>query len=79
MRPIMFDQSIYDTITVAELMQKPPAIIDIEKDKMTDIMKKFQESSAWNLPVIKNQQYYGFISKSKLLSVYRTKLIEVTH
>ena len=78
-RPIMFDQSIYDTITVAELMQKPPAIIDIEKDKMTDIMKKFQESSAWNLPVIKNQQYYGFISKSKLLSVYRTKLIEVTH
>ncbi|MFT4577045.1 MAG: CIC family chloride channel protein, partial [Polaribacter sp.] len=50
----------------------------LEKDKMTDIMKKFQRTGAWNLPVIKDTVYYGFISKSKLLTVYRKKLIEVT-
>jgi CIC family chloride channel protein len=42
-------------------------------------MKKFKESGAWNLPVIKGGKYYGFISKSKLLTVYRRKLIEVTN
>jgi len=77
-RPIMFDQTLYDTVFVEELMQNPPAIIDLEKDKMTDIMKKFQSTGAWNLPVIKDDVYYGFISKSKLLTVYRKKLIEVT-
>lgn len=77
-RPIMFDQTLYETVYVKELMQKPPAIINLEKDKMTDIMKKFQTTGAWNLPVIKDNMYYGFISKSKLLTVYRKKLIEVT-
>jgi CIC family chloride channel protein len=77
-RPIMFDQTLYETVFVKELMQNPPAIIDLKKDKMTDIMKKFQRTGAWNLPVIKEGVYYGFISKSKLLTVYRKKLIEVT-
>lgn len=77
-RPIMFDQTLYDSVSVEELMNNPPAIIDLKKDKMTDIMKKFKRSGAWNLPVIKDNIYYGFISKSKLLTVYRNKLIEVT-
>jgi CIC family chloride channel protein len=77
-RPIMFDQTLYDVVFVKELMQNPPAVIHIEKDKMTSIMKKFQSTGAWNLPVIKDAIYYGFISKSKLLTVYRNKLIEVT-
>lgn len=47
-------------------------------DSMETIMMKFQDSSAWNLPVVKDDKYYGFISKSKLLTVYRRKLIEVT-
>ncbi|MCG8183100.1 chloride channel protein [Tenacibaculum piscium] len=77
-RPIMFDQTLYDAVFARELMHNPPAVINIEKDKMTDIMQKFQKSGAWNLPVIKEDKYYGFISKSKLLTVYRNKLIEVT-
>jgi CIC family chloride channel protein len=77
-RPIMFDQKLYKEVLAEEIMQDPPEIIDLDVDKMTDIMKKFQDSSAWNLPVIKNGIYVGFISKSKLLTVYRRKLIEVT-
>ena len=78
-RPIMFDQSLYNEVKAIEVMQNPPEIIDIEKDKMTTIMKKFQDSNAWNLPVIKNDAYVGFISKSKLLTVYRRKLINLTN
>jgi CIC family chloride channel protein len=77
-RPIMFDQTLYETTFAREVMHKPPETIEIGKDRMTDIMKKFQKSGAWNLPVIENKKYIGFVSKSKLLTAYRNKLIEVT-
>jgi CIC family chloride channel protein len=77
-RTIMFDQTLYNEVKAVDVMVSPPAIINLDKDIMTDIMKKFQDSSAWNLPVMKNGTYIGFISKSKLLTVYRRKLIEVT-
>ena len=76
LRPVMFDQTLYNEIKASELMQNPPAIINLTQDKMTDIMKKFQDSGAWNLPVINNGEYYGFVSKSKLLTAYRRKLID---
>jgi CIC family chloride channel protein len=78
LRPIMFDQSLYDEVWARDIMQPPPEIIDLKKDKMTDIMKKFQDSSAWNLPVVENGKYIGFISKSKLLTAYRRQLINFT-
>lgn len=78
LRPIMFDRSLYKTVFARDIMQNPPEVIIIGKDKMTDIMKKFKESGAWNLPVVKEGKYIGFISKSKLLTAYRNKLIEVT-
>ncbi|WP_271855211.1 chloride channel protein [Patiriisocius marinus] len=75
LRPIMFDQSLYNNVTAQELMKNPPAIINLEDDKMTVVMKKFQETGAWNLPVISENKYIGFVSKSKLLTAYRRKLI----
>ena len=77
-RPIMFDHSLYKEVLASDVMQNPPEIIDVNKDKMTDIMKKFQDSSAWNLPVVENGKYIGFISKSKLLTAYRRQLINFT-
>ncbi|MDT0675174.1 chloride channel protein [Autumnicola musiva] len=77
-RPIMFDQKLYDEVTVSEIMQRAPEIIDIRNDRMKEIMRKFQDSNAWNLPVVKDDVYQGFISKSKLLTAYRKKLIEAT-
>lgn len=78
LRPVMFDQSLYNDLTATDVMQPAPEIIDLETDKMTDIMRKFQDSSAWNLPVVKNNEYVGFISKSKLLTAYRRQLINFT-
>ena len=42
------------------------------------MLKKFKESDAWNLPVVRNGIYIGFISKSKLLTAYRQELINFT-
>jgi len=50
----------------------------MDEDSMEDVMSKFKTTSAWNLPVIKNGKYSGFISKSKLLTAYRRKLINFT-
>tara|TARA_R110000868_G_scaffold82956_7_gene234026 strand:+ start:4913 stop:6706 length:1794 start_codon:yes stop_codon:yes gene_type:complete len=77
-RSIMFNQKLYNEIFASDVMHTPPEIIELDKDKMTDIMQKFQDSGAWNLPVIKNGVYVGFISKSKLLTAYRRKLINFT-
>jgi CIC family chloride channel protein len=77
-RPVMFEKDLYDKIKVQELMQRAPEIIDINKDSVKDIMRKFQDSDAWNLPVVDDEKYVGFVSKSKLLTAYRQKLIEVT-
>ena len=77
-REFMFDTDRYNTTTVATFMHAAPEHIFYEKDSMQRIMKKFQDSGAWNLPVIKDGKYHGFISKSKLLTAYRRELINFT-
>jgi len=77
-RPIMFDNALYDTVKVESLMHAPPEMIFFGEDTMKTVMKKFQHSGAWNLPVVREGKYAGFISKSKLLTAYRKKLINFT-
>lgn len=77
-RTVMFDPSLYTSTTVQTFMVKPPEYIIYEKDTMEKVMRKFQQSGAWNLPVIKNNKYFGFVSKSKLLTAYRRELINFT-
>ena len=74
-REFMFDVSMYDKILVESFMQAPPELIFYGRDTMRQIMDKFQNSSAWNLPVVRDGKYLGFVSKSKLLTAYRRKLI----
>ncbi len=77
-RKIMFDTKFYDALSVHTMMQNAPDVIKYEDDSMQTIMKKFEISGAWNLPVVKDGKYAGFISKSKMLTAYRRKLIEVS-
>ena len=74
-RHLIFEKELYDKVSVLEMMQPPPALIQMGQDTMHQVMDKFQNTAAWNLPVVKNGKYIGFISKSKLLTVYRRKLI----
>ncbi|MCK9207340.1 MAG: chloride channel protein [Salinivirgaceae bacterium] len=75
-REIMFNTNYYST-SIVNLMHLPPTIINIDED-MEQVMHKFKETDAWNLPVCENGRYIGFVSKSKLFSAYRSKLIDIT-
>ncbi|TVZ07984.1 CIC family chloride channel protein [Cellulophaga sp. RHA_52] len=77
-RDVMFKQELYKTLKVENFMQSVPEVIEYEKDNMQAVMDKFQLSGAWNLPIVKEGKYIGFVSKSKLLTAYRKKLIDFT-
>jgi CIC family chloride channel protein len=77
-RSIMFDVNLYDKINVNDLMHSASDIIYYEKDSNEEILNKFKSSGAWNLVVIKNGKYFGFISKSRMLTAYRRQLIQFT-
>ena len=76
-RDMMFKQDLYDKITVKELMRRPQYIIN-EKDDIRSAMKLFDESHLWNIPVVIDGHYKGFISKSTILEKYREVLIQTS-
>lgn len=76
-REIMFDPKYQDQIIIKTIMQKPPAFVT-PQEKMQSVMNKFELTQAWNLPVIDNGRYIGFISKSRIFNAYRKKLIRQT-
>lgn len=76
-RDIIFHTELYDKTTITELMQMPPAVINSD-EKMERVLELFEETGAWNLPVIENGKYKGFISRSKIFSSYRKLLRELS-
>jgi len=75
-RDIMFNDELYQT-PVVNLMINPPASIALS-DSMEEVLRKFRDTDAWNLPVTQDGQYIGFVSKSKLFSAYRQHLVNIT-
>lgn len=73
-RDIMFDPDARQQTKVQTLMTTPPANVH-PHENMQSVMAKFEKSGAWNLPVIENGQYKGFLSKSRIFNTYRTKLM----
>jgi CIC family chloride channel protein len=76
-REIMFRQELYETTLMKDLMTIPPSYID-KKESIEAVMEAFRKSGAWNLPVLDNGYYVGFISKSRIYSTYRELLLEVS-
>ena len=75
-RNIMFRQELYHRFYVARFMTSPPARINIE-DSMEEVMRKFDDTKAWNLPVVdKEGKYKGFLSKSRIFNTYRQMLVD---
>lgn len=74
-RNIMFRPELYNRFTVNKLMISPPATIN-ENLPMERVMQIFEDTGAWNLPVVDNQKRYrGYVSKSKIFSSYRHVLV----
>lgn len=74
-RDIMFDREKQEQVVVRALMSQAPDHIS-PQEEMQDVMDKFERTGAWNLPVVENGRYIGFISKSRIFNVYRKKLIK---
>jgi CIC family chloride channel protein len=73
-RNIMFRPELYERFHVKRFMVSPPAKIKITMP-MDKIMQLFEDTKAWNLPVIDEEGHYlGFISKSKIFNAYREVL-----
>ncbi len=72
-REIMFDHQLYDNTFVRDLMIQPECHIDPE-DTMDSVIMLFQQSSRYNLPVLKDGRYMGFISRATVFSQYRELL-----
>jgi chloride channel protein, CIC family len=73
-RDIMFDAESRKSIIIRTLMAVPPAVI-VPSDSMNEVMAKFEQTAAWNLPVLEEGKYIGFLSKSRIFNAYRKKLI----
>ena len=77
-RHIMFRQELYHRYNVAVLMRSVPERLSVE-EPMESVMRKFEETGAWNLPVEDiSGEYIGFISKSAIFTAYRKTLLEFT-
>jgi CIC family chloride channel protein len=76
-REIIFNTYRVKYTLVKEIMVQPNEII-FPDDSMELVMNKFEKSRKAFLPVLKNDKYYGFISKSIALEAYRTKLKSMT-
>lgn len=72
-RNIMFRSDLYRKMTVSRFMSMPPAKIEMS-DSMDKVMKIFDKTNAWNLPVVDKGKYIGFVSKSKIFNSYRRVL-----
>ena len=78
-RKDMFKKELYDKMHVYNYMKSSPAYV-FPEEKMESVMKKFEKTDAWNLPVVDEERtYLGFVSKSKIFSAYRDRLRQVSH
>ncbi len=72
-RDIMFKPELYETVLVRSLMTAPLTFVDPD-DSMETVAEKFHASGKYNIPVLKDGKYLGFISKANLFSAYRKLL-----
>lgn len=77
-RKDMFKTEVYDIKHVFNYIRSAPEYV-YEDEKMDSVMRKFEKTEAWNLPVIRRDRtYVGFVSKSKIFSAYREELKQVS-
>lgn len=74
----MFNQELLDSTYVVDYYTPPPAVIDYY-DSLEHVMKVFDRTNAWNLPVLKDGKFAGVISRSKLYSEYRKMMVLLSH
>ncbi|MBP5376569.1 MAG: chloride channel protein, partial [Bacteroidaceae bacterium] len=75
-RNVMFRSELYHNYKVSSFMKEPPALLSIN-DTLKTVTKKFEDTGAWNLPIVdEGKRYVGFVSRSGLFNSYRQTLKE---
>ncbi len=75
-RKYMFDTSIYNT-SIEKIMVYPDYIINPE-ESMESVVKKFEESHKYNIPIIDDGKYLGYISRANVFTTYQAMLKEIS-
>ncbi len=76
-REVMFDHSQYETLKVHQMMIQPRATVH-SGDSMDTVMQKFRDSGLWNMAVVDDGIYKGFVSRANVFNIYRKMLLELT-
>lgn len=76
-REIMFKTNLHNSLPITDIMHRPNYFVTYN-ETMEEVMKKFDQSGYWNLPVLDGKRYVGFISKSKIFNHYRGLLKKET-
>lgn len=74
-REIIFKPELYDTVYVSNLMFMPDAYVD-KSATMEDVAARFQETANYNIPVLQEGRYVGFVSRANVFSAYRKMVKE---
>jgi CIC family chloride channel protein len=75
---LIFETELYDTVKVKDLMYMPEYFIS-PLDNMEKVAEKFESSGRYNLAVIDEGKYLGFISRAVVFSKYRKTLQDISH
>lgn len=76
-RNIMFNHELYEKTFVRNLMYMPEPVVNLG-ESMEDVARKFSECSHYNLPVLENGKYAGFVSRANVFSAYRSLVKELS-
>jgi CIC family chloride channel protein len=77
-REIIFKPELYEITPVNTLMFMPETTIEIG-ESMNDVAQKFYNSDKFNLVVLDQGKYVGFISRARVFSVYRRLLKDFSY
>ena len=73
LRPVLFKPEVFSEAKIADILSTPPEVISIN-DNIQEVMKKFEDTEAWKLPVVDHTTYVGVISRTHLLAAYREEI-----
>lgn len=75
---LLIDTNRHNSHYVSDILYIPPITISV-LDRPTKVILKFDQTNAWFLPVLDEEQFVGILSKSKILHKYRESIVETSH
>ncbi|MDD4746789.1 MAG: chloride channel protein [Salinivirgaceae bacterium] len=76
-RHLLLKTELYDIVKVKDLMYMPSPTVS-PNETMEEVVQKFRDSSHYNLPVIDNEKYIGFVSRANTFSAYQKLLSDIS-